>query len=63
MARLSQIITLCIFTRNMRMLEELSRVISQVQVGGSLKDLERISAFSNERSFAFNLFLNRQKAQ
>lgn len=47
---INQIIALCIFTSNMRMLEELNRVISQAQVGERLEDLERLSTFNYEKS-------------
>lgn len=52
---ISHIIALCIFTRNLRMLEELHGVMSQVQAGlGVSSKLERIFTFSRERTRAFS---------
>lgn len=47
---INQIIALCIFLSNTKMLEELSRTLSQARVGGRLEDSEIIV---NEFSFLY----------
>lgn len=52
---ISHIIALCIFTRNLRMLEELHGVMPRVQAGlGVSSKLEGFFTFSRERTWAFS---------